>query len=132
MTRTKSDSVHPVARLPAEWGAALSELGERSFRSLEVFRWVHKKAELDPEQMTTLPKALRAKLFEGAASVGTIDSVHRSSYDTRKVLVRLADAAPIETVLIPRVSGPGSEGAAARAASEEDADVAAASDDEDD
>ena len=124
-----SDAIHPVARTPDEWAAALAGLGERPFRALEVFRWIHRRAELDPERMTTLPKSLRAALFEGASSVGQLETCHRAADDTRKLLVTLRDGAPIETVLIPRVSGPGS---AAATASEEDADASAADDEDDD
>lgn len=125
--RSSSGPLHPVARLPGEWSALLTARGERSFRALEVFRWIHKRAELDPERMSTLPKQLRTEIFADMPSVGVVETVHRSSDDTRKLLVRLTDAAPIETVLIPRVSGPGSPAALAES---EDADVAAANDDD--
>lgn len=99
---------HPIARLPGEWTSYLAERGERTFRALEVFRWIHKKAETEPQRMTTLPAALREQLFQDAKSVGRVSHVHRANDGTRKILVELADGASIETVLLPRVSGPGS------------------------
>ncbi len=100
--------LHPVARLPKEWAASPALAKERSFRALEVFRWIHKRSELDPEAMTTLPRGLRAALFGDAPHCGRVERVHRSADDTRKLLIRLRDEAPIESVLLPRVSGPGS------------------------
>lgn len=127
--------LHPVARLPEEWGTALAARGERAFRAREVFRWIHAKGALDPAAMTTLPKTLRDSLAEeGLSRVGTVERVHRSADDTRKLLVRMPDGAPIETVLIPGVSGPRAFGTAPEAVAadpEADADAAAA-DDEDD
>jgi 23S rRNA (adenine2503-C2)-methyltransferase len=127
-------ALHPVARLPEEWGAALAARGERAFRAREVFRWIHARGALDAAAMTTLPKALREALVEeGLSRVGTVERVHRSADDTRKLLVRMPDGAPIETVLIPGVSGPRAFGATPEpAAADADADAAAADEDEDD
>ncbi len=126
--------LHPVARLPEEWASALAERGERAFRAREVFKWIQAKGALDPATMTTLPKTLRDSLeAEGLSRVGTIERVHRSADDTRKLLVRMPDGAPIETVLIPGVTGPRAFGATPEAAAEDaDADAAAAAADDDD
>ncbi|NUO53194.1 MAG: 23S rRNA (adenine(2503)-C(2))-methyltransferase RlmN [Polyangiaceae bacterium] len=124
-------SVHPVARTPEEWQKALGARGERPFRALEVFRWIHKKGIVDPAQMSSLPQKLRGELFGDAPSIGSVERAHRAADGTRKLVIRLRDDAPIESVLIPRVSGPGSAAASERATDlEEDADVAAASDDD--
>jgi 23S rRNA (adenine2503-C2)-methyltransferase len=133
--------MHPVARLPREWASVLAERGERPFRALEIFRWIQRRGALEPDAMTSLPKGLRDGLFGDARSVGKVEHVHRSSDDTRKLVVRLADDAPIETVLIPRVSGRNKfEGGlpslvSAQASSDpvlDDADAAAAAVDDDD
>ena len=125
--------MHPVARLVPEWSSDLGARGERPFRALEVFRWIHQKGELDPARMMSLPKSLRESLFAGVTTIGTIEHVHRSADDTRKAVVRLHDGAPIETVLIPRVTGPGSAG---RQPIDDprvdDADASAADEEEDD
>ncbi|MFO0551835.1 MAG: 23S rRNA (adenine(2503)-C(2))-methyltransferase RlmN [Polyangiaceae bacterium] len=102
---------HPIARSPEDWAAVLTTLGERPFRAKEVFRWIHQRNALDPEAMTSLPRGLRQSLFqvngEPARSAGTLTTSHRSADDTRKLLIGLHDGATIESVLIPRVSGPG-------------------------
>ncbi len=114
---------HPVARTPDEWTRALAAKGERAFRAKEIFRWIQKNAELDPARMTSLPESLRTWIAGDLdRGVGVVEHAHRSSDDTRKLVVRLADDAPIETVLIPRVSGPnafrGGLGAASPASAE--------------
>ena len=121
--------MHPVARLVPEWSSDLAARGERPFRALEVFRWIHRKGELDPARMMSLPKSLREGLFASAKSIGSVEHVHRSSDDTRKAVIRLHDGAPIETVLIPRVTGPGSAG---RQPIDDDADASADDEDDDD
>jgi len=100
---------HPLVRTPAEWKSALVALGERPFRALQVFQWIHRRSVQEASAMTDLPASLRGKLAEsGLAPVITVESVLRSTDDTRKLLVRLADQKTVETVLIPAVSGPGS------------------------
>ena len=121
----KPAPLHPVARFPNEWAEALAARGERSFRAREVFRWIHQKGALDTALMTTLPKKLREDLAtEGLSAPCTAEHVHRSTDGTRKIVVKLADGGTVETVLLPRVSGPGSAAAL-------DPDVAQG-DDEDD
>lgn len=122
---------HPVARLPEEWRRALAERGERAFRAREVFRWIHHQGALSPEDMTSLPGPLRTWLQdEFGPSLATVERVHRSTDGSRKVLLRMADDHPIETVLLPAVAGPGSAGH--RASEPLDADAAAADDDGED
>ena len=133
----ESPPPHPVARLPEEWATALSQRGERAFRAREVFRWIHAKGALDAHVMSTLPKTLRDSLAteglgaQDAKGVGEVERIHRSDDGTRKLLVRMPDGAPIETVLIPGVSGPRAFGSPAEAAAL-DADADAAADEEDD
>jgi 23S rRNA (adenine2503-C2)-methyltransferase len=117
-------AVHPVARFPEEWSAALAARGARAFAAKQVFTWIQRHGVTDPRAMTNLPAALREGLAEdGLGEVCAAERVHRSSDGTRKVAVRLRDGATVETVLLPAVSGPGSAAAL-------DADAAAA-DDED-
>jgi 23S rRNA (adenine2503-C2)-methyltransferase len=100
--------IHPVARTLDEWSDALSRRGERPFRAKEIFRWIHAKGVLDPSAMTSLGPNLRASLTEEmGAGIGAVEHTHRSADDTRKIVVRCADGASIETVLLPKVSGPG-------------------------
>ncbi|HVY47578.1 MAG TPA: 23S rRNA (adenine(2503)-C(2))-methyltransferase RlmN, partial [Minicystis sp.] len=117
---------HPIARLPEEWRGAPALRAERPFVAAQVFGWIHKKGVVDAAAMTNLAPRLRGQLAEDglAPGVASAERVHRSADGTRKAVVRLADGATVETVLLPAVSGPGSE-----AAAELDADAAAADDD---
>jgi 23S rRNA (adenine2503-C2)-methyltransferase len=120
--------VHPVARTPEEWASALTALGARSFRAREVFQWIHRRGVLDPASMSSLDASLRERLFEGAPTVGTVEHVHTSSDATKKAVLMMRDGVRIETVLIPRVSGPRKfEGGLPRGAADDeevDADLA--------
>jgi 23S rRNA (adenine2503-C2)-methyltransferase len=118
--------LHPIARLPDEWGAAMAALGERAYAGKQVFEWIHRRGVVDAAAMTNLSARLRASLAESGLAPGVCvpERVHRSLDGTRKIAVRLHDGALVETVLLPSVSGAGS-------AAELDADAAAADDDED-
>ncbi len=121
-------AVPPLARTPEEWAQALAPLGVRAFHARQVFRWVQARSVVDPEEMTDLPKDLRAKLALLALpeTLRVVDE-RRAADGTRKLLVGLRDGATVETVLIPGVTGP-----KGRLPSPllDDADAAAAVDDE--
>jgi 23S rRNA (adenine2503-C2)-methyltransferase len=92
--------IHPVARTPDEWLEVLP--GERAFRALQVFRWIHQRGVLNPEQMTDLAKPLRAELASsGLCEPFRVGEVARSADGTRKLLLHLSDGNPVECVLIP-------------------------------
>lgn len=117
------DELHPVARLPEEWQAATTALGERPYRAGQIFRAIHTRGVLDPAEMTELPTALRDKLAQsGFTTPARVSHVHRSLDGTRKLVLEMAEGARVECVLIP-MSTP---------ASERDADAAAAVEDEED
>jgi 23S rRNA (adenine2503-C2)-methyltransferase len=93
----------PLERLPEEWAEAMVRMGEPRYRGLQVFRWIHARGVLDPEQMSDLPKGLRAKLAdEGLKDPLTVSVEHLSEDTTRKLLLRLEDDKEIESVLIPQ------------------------------
>jgi 23S rRNA (adenine2503-C2)-methyltransferase len=95
----------PLEWLPDEWEAAMRERGQPAYRALQVFRWIHARGVTDPQAMTDLPKALRADLAAlGLAPAASLDHVHRSADDSRKLLVGLAGDEKIETVLLPVVT----------------------------
>jgi 23S rRNA (adenine2503-C2)-methyltransferase len=123
--------VPPLARTPEEWTEALRPLGGRAFHARQLFRWMHARAVLDTERMTDLPRELRASLASfGIEQTFVVSDVRRSADSTRKLLVRLRDAATVETVLIPGVTGGRSALPSPVASNEEDADAAAAVDDD--
>jgi 23S rRNA (adenine2503-C2)-methyltransferase len=96
---------HPVERTPEQWSERLAEWDQPKYRGLQIFRWIHQRGVMDPNEMSDLPKALRAKLIEdGLASPVSIDLIRDAIDGTRKVLVALHDDRKIESVLIPRGS----------------------------
>jgi 23S rRNA (adenine2503-C2)-methyltransferase len=86
----------------------VEDLGERTFRARQIFRWLHDKLAGSFEEMTDLSKKLRHRLEEQAAIVRpSIDDVKVSSDGTRKYQLRTWDDHVIEAVFIPDASGPG-------------------------
>ena len=97
-------------RTPEEWSELLASWDQPRYRALQVFRWIHQRGVADPEQMSDLPKTLRARLAEaGLRAPLEIARVHASSDGTHKLLLQLHDQRQIESVLIPRGS-PAAEG----------------------
>jgi len=96
---------HLVEHLPEEWDGVLRAWGEPRYRATQIFRWIHQRGVLDPQQMTDLPKRLRDRLQqEGLMPLGAAADVRASSDGTRKLLVEFIDGRRVETVLIPRAS----------------------------
>ena len=96
-THTKME-VGPLGRTPEEWAQAVLPLGGRSFHGKSVFKWLHGRGITSPEEMTDLPKSLRAKLTEaGVGPVLEIVQERRALDDTRKLLVKMKDGATVET-----------------------------------
>ncbi len=101
------DLLHPLARTPDEWKTAFLHFKEPSFRSDQVFDWIHSKGVCEPEKMTNLPESLRKKLhMDGLKPVLQHESIHRSKDGTRKIVFRLFDGYTIESVLLPAIANP--------------------------
>ncbi|MDP1534298.1 MAG: 23S rRNA (adenine(2503)-C(2))-methyltransferase RlmN [Rubrivivax sp.] len=83
----------------AAWCAGL---GEKRFRAIQLFRWIHQKGVADFEQMSDLAKSLRGKLA-GAAVVTApaLLSEHVSTDGTIKWLFDVGGGNAVETVYIP-------------------------------
>ena len=47
-----------------ELSAALSEMGLPSYRTKQIYSWIHQKCALDYDEMTNLPLSLRERLKE--------------------------------------------------------------------
>lgn len=82
--------------------AYCESLGEKRFRALQLFRWIHQKGASDFDAMSDLAKSLRAKLA-GAAEVRglTPSSEHVSADGTVKWLFDVGGGNAVETVFIP-------------------------------
>ena len=80
----------------------VEEMGEKSFRAKQVYKWLWQKAARSFEDMTDISRSLRVRLEEVAyISWLETDMVLKSADGTRKYLWRLEDGRTIESVLIP-------------------------------
>ena len=82
--------------------AFCDSLGEKRFRAVQLYRWIHQKGQADFEQMSDLAKSLRGKLV-GAAEVRGLPliSEHVSADGTVKWLFDVGAGNAVETVFIP-------------------------------
>jgi 23S rRNA (adenine2503-C2)-methyltransferase len=82
--------------------AFCESLGEKRFRAVQLYRWIHQRGAADFEQMSDLAKTLRAKLH-GEAEVRGLPllSEHVSADGTVKWLFDVGAGNAVETVFIP-------------------------------
>ncbi len=91
-----------------ELQAFMQKLEEPSFRAIQVWQWLWQKMARDFESMTNVSKVTREKLSKCAhITWPQIDATEKSQDGTVKFLLRLADGAQVETVLIPSTSRDG-------------------------
>jgi 23S rRNA (adenine2503-C2)-methyltransferase len=85
----------------ATLSARLAERGEKPFRAGQILDWVYKKRARQWEDMTNLPKELRAWLSETFTLLPATLVLNQQSADvTDKLLLELEDRSLIETVII--------------------------------
>lgn len=78
------------------------ELGEKRFRAVQLFRWIHQKGESDFTRMSDLAKSLRDKLaFSAAVRPLKLLSEQASADGTIKWLFDVGGGDAVETVFIP-------------------------------
>jgi len=78
------------------------QLGERSFRTAQIYRWIHQRGVTSFEEMTDLSKALRQKLQERAEIVPLVKDLEQQSIDgTIKYRFKTRDGRYIESVYMP-------------------------------
>lgn len=77
-------------------------LGEKPYKGRQLFKWLYRVRQYDFTLMTDLSKNLRDHLDE-KYTFESLQAEHiaESSDGTRKILFRLSDGHPVETVLIP-------------------------------
>jgi 23S rRNA (adenine2503-C2)-methyltransferase len=82
--------------------AFCQQLGERRFRAVQLYRWIHQRGVADFGQMTDLAKSLREKL-SGLAVVESLKVLteQRSSDGTIKWLFDVGNGDAVEAVFIP-------------------------------
>ena len=79
-------------------------LGEKRYRAVQLFRWIHQKGAVCFDDMTDLAKSLREKLATTAhLSAPSVLSQHQSSDGTIKWLFDVGGGDAVETVFIPEV-----------------------------
>jgi len=77
-------------------------LGEKRFRAVQLFRWIHQRGASDFDAMTDLAKSLREKLKTAAiVQPLAVISQHDSSDGTIKWLFNVGAGDAIEAVYIP-------------------------------
>jgi 23S rRNA (adenine2503-C2)-methyltransferase len=82
--------------------AYCERLGEKRFRAVQLFRWIHQKGAHEFAQMSDLAKSLRDKLAQDAAIVPlSVLSEHVSADGTVKWLFDVGGGDAVETVFIP-------------------------------
>jgi 23S rRNA (adenine2503-C2)-methyltransferase len=80
----------------------VAELGEKPFRARQLFRWLHRNGAAALDEMTDLPRPLRAALA-ARTSLATLEraSEQRSADGTIKWTWRTGDGKLIESVYMP-------------------------------
>src|SRR2546422_9781271 len=94
--------LHLTALSPAELSEFVATLGEPPFRARQIFAGIHHRRLRSLDEMTDLPKELRAKLGERTVvSTLRLESRYLSTDGTRRYLFKTHDNLPVETVFIP-------------------------------
>eukprot|EP01036_Dinobryon_divergens_P053765 gene53765-71854_t len=78
------------------------QLGEKRFRAVQLFRWIHQKGASDFSEMTDLARSLREKLPANCTITGLPVLSRQDSADgTIKWLFDVGGGNAVETVFIP-------------------------------
>jgi 23S rRNA (adenine2503-C2)-methyltransferase len=80
----------------------VAELGQATYRTRQVVRWLYGRGATRFEEMTDLPAEFRLELAQ-RFSISAVEAAARqqSADGTRKYLVRLSDGVTVETVGLP-------------------------------
>ena len=85
----------------AELQQFVEDLGEKKFRTTQLYQWMHQKMVKEFASMTNLSAAFRDKLEEQAALNGCTMVKRQISADgTNKFLMELSDGNKVESVLM--------------------------------
>jgi 23S rRNA (adenine2503-C2)-methyltransferase len=97
----------PLPRL----SEVVAHLGEKPYRARQVFRWLHRNGASSFDEMTDLPRELRARLAErfGLRTLEVAEE-QRSRDGTIKWKWRTVDGRFVESVYMPTLRGEGGEG----------------------
>lgn len=93
---------HLTGLSPTELSEFIGSLGEPAYRAKQLFQGIQARRLQTFEEITDLPKELRAKLTEQAVvSTLKLESRYLSTDGTRRYLFKTHDNFPVETVFIP-------------------------------
>ena len=84
----------------AELKAEMEQLGEKPFRAVQLYEWMHRKLSRNYEEMSNIPAAMKAKCGERYTytALKTV-AVQESAIDgTKKFLFALSDGNVVESV----------------------------------
>ncbi|MDP8211264.1 MAG: 23S rRNA (adenine(2503)-C(2))-methyltransferase RlmN [Candidatus Stygibacter australis] len=91
-----------LSLLPAELEDAISELGEKKYRSKQLMNWIYQQNILDFTKMSNFAKnTIQTFNDHFTTYVPFVDKISHSDDGTRKYLLKLIDDNYIEMVLIP-------------------------------
>lgn len=91
-----------LSLLPDELETLCRRLGADRYRGRQVATWIFQKGVYELDHMHNLPKELRSRLGEEASlGVPLVERVTRSEDGSEKFVLRLADGARVQSVLIP-------------------------------
>ncbi len=103
MTHIPTDTRRDIRDLRTEdLVAVLHQLGHPAYRARQIEDWLWRKGVHHFEEMTNLPKDLRAQLYEiFTLRPAQLDVLQKSADGTIKLRLRLHDGHLIESVIIP-------------------------------
>src|SRR5712664_3749423 len=95
-------SLHLSGLSQTELAEFVAGLGEPAYRARQIFAGLHQRRLRSFDELTDLPKELRAKLSaRSTASTLALESRYLSADGTRRYLFKTLDNFPVETVFIP-------------------------------
>jgi len=86
----------------SELESLLESMGQPRYRADQIWQWLYKQLATEIQDMTSLPKALRAKLEEVAVlhTPGVLATQESLTGETRKDLLEMHDGEQVEVVLM--------------------------------
>ncbi len=96
------NALHLTGLAQAELVSYVESFGEPKYRARQIFGALQRRRLRSFDEMTDLPKELRARLAQSAtASTLTVESRFVAEDGTRRYLMKTRDGLPVETVFIP-------------------------------
>jgi 23S rRNA (adenine2503-C2)-methyltransferase len=96
------EQVHLTGLAETELREFVNSTGEPDYRARQIFAALHRRRLRSFDEMTDLPKDLRAALAARATvSTLAVESRYLSEDGTRRYLLKTHDGLPVETVFIP-------------------------------